>query len=87
MFSTFVDCGSTLENYLENLIDKNELLDVREISARHSTNIIASVAFGLDVDTISEPNHEFRENGRKIFASTFINAIRFFLKFIAPKLC
>lgn len=86
MFSTFVDCGSTLQNYLENLISKNEVLDVREIAARHSTNVIASVAFGIDVDTISEPNHEFRENGRKIFASTFLNAIRFFLKFIAPKL-
>lgn len=86
MFATFVDCGSTLQNYLENLINKNEMLDVREISARHSTNIIASVAFGIDVDTISEPNHEFRENGQKIFASTFLNGIRFFLKFIAPKL-
>lgn len=86
MFSTFADCGSKLQNYLEDLSNKNEVLDVREISARHSTNIIASVAFGIDVDTISEPNHEFRVNGRKIFASTFLNAIRFFLKFIAPKL-
>lgn len=86
MFSTFIDCGSTLQNYLENSINKNEVLDLREISARHSTNIIASIAFGIDIDTISQPNHEFRENGRKIFASTFLNAIRFFLKFIAPKL-
>lgn len=86
MFNTFVDCGSTLQQYLEDLIAKDEQLDVREISARHSTNIIASVAFGIDVDTISNPNHEFRENGRKIFASTFLNGIRFFLKFIAPKL-
>lgn len=86
MFNTFVDCGSTLQSYLENLINKNELLDVREISARHSTNVIASVAFGIDIDCIENPNHEFREHGRKIFASTFLNAIRFFLKFIAPKL-
>lgn len=42
MFNTFIDCGSTLQQYLENLIAKDELLDVREISARHSTNIIAS---------------------------------------------
>lgn len=86
MFSTFVNCGSTLQNYLENLIENDELLDVREIAARHSTNVIASVAFGIDVDTISNPNHEFRENGRKIFESTLLNGIRFFLKFIAPKL-
>lgn len=86
MFHTILDCGNTLQNYLENLASDNKLLDVREISARHTTNIIASVAFGLDVDTISEPNHEFRENGRKFFASTFMNGIRFFVRFIAPKL-
>lgn len=86
MFNTFIDCGSTLQDYLENLISTDECLDVREISARHSTNVIASVAFGIDIDTISNPNHVFRENGRKIFASTFMNGIRFLLKFIAPKL-
>ena len=86
MFPTLLECGSTLQNYLEKVAEKDELLDVREISARHSTNVIASVAFGIGVDTISEPNHEFRENGRRIFAPSFWNAIRFFLKFIAPKL-
>lgn len=86
MFSTLLDCGSTLQNYLENLTEKGELLDVREISARHSINVIASVGFGIDVDTISNPKHEFRETLRKVFASNCWNAIRFFLKFIAPKL-
>lgn len=86
MFSTLTECGSTLESYLEKVIDNGELLDVREISARLTTNFIASVAFGIDVDTIADPNHVFRENGRRIFAASFWNAIRFFLKFIAPKL-
>lgn len=46
MFSTLVDCGSTLQSFLEKLADNKELLDVCEIAACHSTNVTASVAFG-----------------------------------------
>lgn len=86
MFSTLVDCGSTLQTYLEKLSNKGELLDVREIAASHGTNVIASVAFGIDVDTIKNPNNDFRICGRKIFESSFRNAIRISLNFIAPKM-
>lgn len=86
MFSTLVDCGSTLQNHLTNLADKNELLDVREISASHATNVIASVAFGIDVDTINNPNNDFRVCGRQIFELSLSNLIRTLLAFTAPKL-
>lgn len=86
MFATLVGCGSTLQNYLENVAKKQELLDVREIAASHTTNVIASVAFGLEVDTITNPNNDFRVCGRKIFESSFMNAVRSFGMFVAPKL-
>lgn len=86
MFSTFTECASTLQNHLEKVASDGDLLDVRDISAKFTTNVIASVAFGIDVDTISNPDHVFRENGRRIFAASFWNGVRFFLKFIAPNL-
>ncbi|XP_055296698.1 uncharacterized protein LOC129565633 [Sitodiplosis mosellana] len=86
MFSTLVNCGATLQNYLAKLADKNEFLDVREISASHATNVIASVAFGIDVDSINNPNNEFRVCGRKIFELSLSNAIRTLMTFTAPKL-
>lgn len=86
MFSTLVDCGSTLQNHLGKLASEKELLDVREISASHATNVISSVAFGIDVDVIKDPNNEFRVCGRKIFESSFKNSIRLLLNFVAPKL-
>ncbi|XP_055296745.1 uncharacterized protein LOC129565659 [Sitodiplosis mosellana] len=86
MFSTLLDCGSTLQNYLEKLANKGEMLDVREISAAHSTNVIASVAFGIDVDTINDPNNDFRKYGRKIFESNFWNNLKGLIGFVAPKL-
>lgn len=86
MFSTLVDCGHGLQNYLEKLADKGDILDVREISASHATNVIASVVFGIEVDTVNDPNNEFRICGRKIFEFTIPNAIRWFLYHTAPKL-
>lgn len=84
MFSTLVECGSNLQNHLEDLVSKNQLLDVREIAASHSTNVISSVAFGIEVDAIKDPNNEFRVCGRKIFESSLRNAARWLLMFIAP---
>lgn len=86
MFSTLLDCGSTLQNYLEKLANKGELLDVREISASHATNVIASVAFGIDIDTINNPNNEFRVCGRKIFEATLWKSIKGLIGLVAPRL-
>lgn len=86
MFPTILDCGKTLQNHLNEFIENNELLDVRETTAGYTTNVIASVIFGIDADAIANPNDRFRICGRYIFSSGYINAIRWFLIFNAPKL-
>lgn len=86
MFPTLVDCGSKLQEHLDKLIKKGELLDVREVSAAYTTNFIASIPFGIDVDTVTNPNNDFRANVNTIFAANFMNAIRSALNFFAPKL-
>lgn len=83
MFSTIVNCGVSVQNYLEQLADSGELIDVRETAARHGTNVIASVAFGLDVDSIVDPDSEFRKCGRKMSEP---NPIIGLLQFVAPEL-
>lgn len=86
MFTTLLDCGKNLQSHLDSLLNKNELLDLREISVCHATNVIASIAFGIEVDSITNPENEFRACGRKMFESSFMNAIRLILNFIAPKM-
>lgn len=86
MFTTLLDCGSTLQGYLEKLVVDGELLDAREIAACYTTNVTASVAFGIDIDTIANPNNDFRVCGRNIFEPNLRNIIRSFLFFNAPKI-
>lgn len=86
MFTTLLDCGSSLESYLENVADKGETLDVCDIAARHGTNVIASVFFGINVDTVINPDNDFRKYGRRIFETSTWNAFKRLSRFVAPKI-
>lgn len=66
MFSTIVDCGGPLTEYIEKRAVKGDPVEFREILAQYMTNIIASVAFGIDIDCIKDPDTPFRKYGRKV---------------------
>lgn len=83
MFNTLTDVGLVLDDYIGKIVNKNEPIEIRDLLARYTTDIIASVAFGIDVDSINNPDVEFRAMGRKVFALTpkqrLLNAMTFFL--------
>lgn len=66
MFSTLVDCGDSLSEYLNTATGKT--IEIHELLGQYTTTVIASVAFGIDIDCIQEPNNEFRRIGRKVRA-------------------
>lgn len=86
MFSTLVNCGSSLQNFLEKVAESGELLDVHDISARYSINVVASVGFGIETDAIKDPSCEFLQCLNTIFRPGVINAIRWFFFIYAPSL-
>lgn len=86
MFNTIVDCGRSLDKCIDKSAKSGETVEIREIFARYATNVIASVAFGIDVDCIENPNAEFRQYGQRFFDPTPTNMFRFNLAFIYPKL-
>lgn len=87
MFSIIRDCGQVLENYLvKNVGDGVDVFEFRDLMARYNTNIISSVAFGIENDCINEPDHIFRRMGAKIFEPTWKNGLRGVFAFLGPKL-
>lgn len=86
MFSTLVDGGKSLQTYMDGIAKNSETIEIRELSARYTTNIIASVAFGVDVNCIDNPNTAFRKYGRQFFAINLKNGLRFLAMFIFPKI-
>lgn len=43
MFPTLVECGDSLLKFVDKYAEKGQTLEVRDILARYTTNIIASV--------------------------------------------
>jgi cytochrome P450 family 6 len=86
MFPIIRDCGKVLEDYLvKNVKNGVDVFEFRDLMARFNTNIISSVAFGIENDCINEPDHIFRRMGLKFFEKTFKNSMRGLLTFLCHK--
>jgi cytochrome P450 family 6 len=55
---------------------KNEPVNIKEILARFTTNIIGSCAFGLECHTLEEEDSEFRVFGRNLFKMTRLESFK-----------
>jgi cytochrome P450 family 6 len=76
-----------LEDYLvKNFENKVDIAEVRDLVARLNTNIISSVAFGIDNDCINDSEHIFRKMGARVFETTLKNGLKGTLGFIAPNI-
>ncbi|KAF7401786.1 hypothetical protein HZH68_007606 [Vespula germanica] len=67
MFHLLVECSEHFERYLMQIVEKNEIVECRDLTARYTTDVIGSCAFGLDINAINDDSNEFRRMGRKIF--------------------
>lgn len=87
MFKTLVDCGEPLLNVMARTTSSNDrIIEIKELTARYSTNVIASVAFGLETNCIDEEDAPFRKYGQRFFDPTMLNGFRFFGMFAFPQL-
>lgn len=84
MFNTIVESGSSLEKYISEYAASGQEIEVREIFAQFTTNVIASVAFGIEIDCLKEPENVFRKFGGRFFEPNLRNAFRFNMSFMSP---
>ncbi|XP_076237258.1 putative cytochrome P450 6a13 [Calliopsis andreniformis] len=67
MFPILKETGDLFTKFLNDKAQSREIIDVKDIFARYSTDIIMSVAFGITCDSLNHPNNEFRYWGKKVF--------------------
>lgn len=82
MFNLIQDVAKQLD---EILVDKNKFIDIKEINSRYTTDVIATCAFGIEANSLKDPDAEFRENGKRIFNFTFYRALEFTCTFFIPQ--
>jgi len=61
-------------------------LEVRDLTAKFTTDIIGSTAYGLDVNSFKDPNAEFRKYGKMIFQYDLIRAYEMLAIFFLPSI-
>nr|CAD7460583.1 unnamed protein product [Timema tahoe] len=77
------------ENYSltnENNKVKSKPILVKETMARFTTDVIASCAFGVKSNAMTDPNSEFRKILRRIFELDVISSIKMALAFFVPSI-
>ena len=92
MFSTVCDVGEKFVKTIgiESRADLNNEIEIKDIAARFTTDVIGSCAFGLDCNSLEDPKSEFRKNAKKVFdepkhSTAFVQLVLMF-KDIARKL-
>ncbi|CAO1397605.1 unnamed protein product [Diamesa serratosioi] len=85
MFPIVQETGDKLQEFIEKSVNSgDDLIEVRDLIARFTTDYVASVGYGIHNDSINEPKNEFREMGRKLM--NFKSSFRFVFAFVTPTL-
>ncbi|TGZ57218.1 putative cytochrome P450 6a20 [Temnothorax longispinosus] len=83
IFPIVKECSEGLAKYLDNKAQMRDSIEIKDIFARYTTDIIMSTAFGIRSNCIEEPNNEYRIQGKNILK---IKIIRFILSMSIPKI-
>uniref|UniRef100_A0A1A9WV51 Cytochrome P450 n=1 Tax=Glossina brevipalpis TaxID=37001 RepID=A0A1A9WV51_9MUSC len=89
MFSLVEEVGFSLNEYLLKmpLNDNNSFqVELKELCALYTTDVIATVAFGIQANSFNYPDSAFRRHGREIFRFNTRRALNFIVVFFLPYL-
>jgi cytochrome P450 family 6 len=70
MFDTLVKCGDQLVIEMNKTIGSTSI-DIKDILARFTTDIIGTVAFGIDCNSLENPDNEFNRYMKQFFLDGF----------------
>lgn len=72
MFGTVIDIADVMVAQLNNAANF-DAVEMKETLAKFTTDTIGNIAFGLELNSINDPNSMFRKMGRKIFRNDSVN--------------
>ncbi|XP_059610496.1 probable cytochrome P450 6a14 [Phlebotomus argentipes] len=67
MHTTIIAVAEEFGKFLQPYAKKGEEVEWKDILARFTTDVIGNCAFGVDCNSLKDPNTEFRQVGKKIF--------------------
>nr|AIJ00770.1 P450 CYP6 family protein 10 [Plutella xylostella] len=86
MFPYITERAEKLTIVAEEYAANKTVCDVRDLMARYTTDFIGVCGFGINMDSLSEDNSEFRKLGKRIFHRTPRDALCAVLKHVFPEM-
>uniref|UniRef100_A0A1I8PTG9 Cytochrome P450 n=1 Tax=Stomoxys calcitrans TaxID=35570 RepID=A0A1I8PTG9_STOCA len=86
MFPLVTKLGNDLIEVFHKTLVSDQVLEVRDLVARFTTDVIGTCAFGLEIDSLHNPNVEFRRMSRKAIVEKRYGTLGFMLRFSFPEL-
>lgn len=69
MFPTIVTVAAEFQQVLSSMLHDEEELEMKELLARFTTDVIGTCAFGIECNSLKDPNAQFRAMGKKVFGT------------------
>lgn len=88
MFYILDKVGDDLNKFIHNKLNNNDSveLELKEVSALYMTDVIASCAFGVEANSLENPDGDFRTIGKEMFNFTFYRGFELSAMFMLPEI-
>ncbi|KAH8253638.1 hypothetical protein KR032_006338, partial [Drosophila birchii] len=83
MYPLMVKIGKNLEDSVERM-GSGSIVQIKDLCARFTTDLIATIAFGLEANALQTPKSEFYHHNKAVFAVSLSRAIDFAIIFMLP---
>lgn len=85
MFNTLLNVGEKLKLHLDPLAENGGIIEAKSLAGRYVADVLGSVAFGIEANSINDPHDEFYATARKATeANSFLDSLRVTATFICP---
>lgn len=89
LFHLMVEAANSMNKYLDDEFSndtKTKTIMIKDVTLKYTTNVISSVAFGIQVNSFNPKTIQFYEEAQKGLKTTFSRSMQLCISFFFPKL-
>ncbi|EFA09141.1 cytochrome P450 9e2 [Tribolium castaneum] len=83
MYHLIYECA---ENFAKHFQDEKKNVEVKDIFSKFTNDVIATVAFGIQINSLKEPNNEFYSMGKLLTTFKGFELMKFFFALALPQI-